>query len=170
MTYCHEDRAIPLPIHIGTYHLVSKLSLSWYVSPSSTYLPLIYPPFITVFVHLLKSTEKSHKKSYCLLVVLLPLGYFVHQVASHHLHIYCVVFHLLSIPLLVKKSKKREKKEERNIQKKREVKRIEGRGCVAGCIIANFSLHIQVCGNLHSSNFISFEHMKPLGLQYRSLP
>jgi hypothetical protein len=50
------------------------------------------------------------------------------------------------------------------------VKRIESRGCVVGCIIANFSLQIWVGGHFHSSNFISFEHMKPLGLQYRCLP
>ena len=41
---------------------------------------------------------KSHKKSYSLLAVLLPLCCCVHQVASHHLHIFCVVFHLLSAP------------------------------------------------------------------------
>jgi hypothetical protein len=74
------------------------------------------------------------------------------------------VFHLLSTPLLVlKKYKKRVKKEERKI-KKREVKRIENRGYATGCITANFSLQIQVGGNINSSNFISFEHIKPLGL------
>jgi ACR3 family arsenite efflux pump ArsB len=38
-------------------------------------LPLIYPPFVTIFVHLLKSTEKATKKSYRLLAVLLHLYY-----------------------------------------------------------------------------------------------
>jgi hypothetical protein len=57
--------------------------------------------FDIVFVHPLKSTEKATKKSYSLLVILLPLCSFVHQVASHHLHIHCVVFHLFSKPLLV---------------------------------------------------------------------
>jgi hypothetical protein len=69
-----------------------------------------------------------------------------------------------------KKFRKKEKKEERKIQKKEKLKRIESRGCVAGCIMTKFSLYIQVGGNLHSSNFISFEHIKPLGLPYRSLP
>jgi hypothetical protein len=32
------------------------------------------------------------------------------------------------------------------------LKRIESRGCVAGCIIANFSLHIQVGANMAGSN------------------
>jgi len=76
---------------------------------------------------------------------------------------------VIRTPVSVKKIQKKEKKEERKI-KKREVKRFESRGYAAGCITANFSLHIQVGGNLHSSNFISFEHIKPLGLQYRSLP
>jgi hypothetical protein len=76
---------------------------------------------------------------------------------------------VIRTPDSIKKSEKK-REERRNIQKKREVKRIESRGCVAGCIIANFSLHIQICGNLHSSNFISFEHIKPLALQYHSLP
>ena len=44
---------------------------------------------------------KNHKKSYSLLAVLLSLCCCVHQVASHHLYIYCIVFHLLSAPLLV---------------------------------------------------------------------
>ena len=79
--------------------------------------------------------------------------------SSYILH--CVSF-VIRIPVSIKNLKKerRNKKD----SKKREVKRIESRGFVAGCIIANFSLHIQVGGNLHSSNFISFEHIKPLGL------
>ena len=80
--------------------------------------------------------------------------------SSYILH--CVSF-VIRTPVSIKKSgKKRE--ERRKKDSKKEVKRIESRGYVAGCIIANFSLHIQVGGNLHSSNFISFEHIKPLGL------
>jgi len=83
---------------------------------------------------------------------------------------YIVLFSfVIRTRISIKKSgKKRE--ERRKKDSKKEVKRIESRGYVAGCIIANFRLYFQVGGNLYSSNFISFEHIKPLGLQYRSLP
>ena len=165
-TYYRETHATLKEV---PYHLESKLSLSQQVSPSSAYLPLIYPSFDTIFVHLLKSTKKPQKNPIAFLAVLLPLCCCVHQVASHRLHIYRVVFICYPHPCQYKKSKKRRRKKKERL-KKREVKRIECRGCVAGCIITNFNLHIQVGGNLHSSNFISFEHIKPLGLQYRSLP
>jgi len=59
----------------------------------------------------------------------------------------------------------REKKSERTKKVKE-----EERGCIAVCSLKKFSLHIQILGDLYISNIISFEHIKPLGFQYRSLP
>jgi len=62
---------------------------------------------------------------------------------------------------VLKKIRKKEKKRRKKDSKKEE-KRVESRGCVVGCITTTFSLHIQVGGNLNSSNFISFEYIKHL--------
>jgi len=67
----------------------------------------------------------------------------------------------------IKKSVK--KNSEKRKEKEQKKNRRRGKGLYCGLLTEN-SVHIQILGDLYISNIISFEHIKPLGFQYRSLP
>jgi len=83
----------------------------------------------------------------------------------------CVSFVIRTSVSIKKEFKKIEKKiklEKRKVKKQKRKRR--GKGLYCGLVTENFSLHIQILGDLYTSNVISFEHIKPLDFQYRSLP
>jgi len=81
------------------------------------------------------------------------------------------VFHLLYAPLLVKKElKKVKEKNQRKEKRKNKKSRRRGKGLYCGLLSGKISLHIQILVDLYNSNIISFEYIKPLDFQYRSLP
>jgi hypothetical protein len=58
-------------------------------------------------------------------MVLLPLCCFVHQVACHHLHIYCVFLVIIRNPVSAEKNSKKERRKKKERLKKREVKEVK---------------------------------------------
>ena len=63
-----------------------------------------------------------------------------------------------------------EKKIQRKEKRKNRKSRRRGKGLYCGLLTEKFSLHIQILGDLYTSNIIPFEHIKPLDFQYCSLP
>jgi hypothetical protein len=81
----------------------------------------------------------------------------------------CCVSFVIRTPVSIKKEfKKNQKKIQR--KEKRKNRKVEEEGLYCGLLTEKFSLHIQILGDLYTSNTILFEHIKSLDFQYRSLP
>jgi hypothetical protein len=76
----------------------------------------------------------------------------------------CCVSFVIRTPVSIKKrvQKKSEKKirERKEKEQKKSIRRRKGLYC--GLLTEKFSLHIQILGDLYTSNIISFEHIKSL--------
>jgi len=83
----------------------------------------------------------------------------------------CCVLFVIRTPISIKKrvQKKIKKKSEKRKEKEQKSRR-RGKGMYCGLLTGKFSLHIQILVDFYNSNIISFEHIKPLDFQYRSLP
>ena len=79
----------------------------------------------------------------------------------------CHVLFVILTPVSIKKEKKiREKKvQKKEKKKKRKIQKISkrrGKGLNCGLLMEKISLHIQILGDLYTSNIICFEHIKSL--------
>jgi len=100
LIYCREDRATLVPIHIGNLSIGIKafvVTVGLTIIHISTFSLSIVCYCLFITYSPLKKPQKILKPFDGTII----LCFCVHQVASHPLYIYCVVFHLLSAPLLV---------------------------------------------------------------------
>jgi len=84
----------------------------------------------------------------------------------------CCVSSVIRTPVSIKKEFKKkvsEKKIQRKEKRKNRKSRTRRKGLYCGLLTEKFSLHIRILGDLDTSNIISFEHIKSLDFQYRSL-
>jgi len=84
---------------------------------------------------------------------------------------FVLCFICIRTPVSIKKYFKNQKKRSSKKRKEKEQKKNKrGKGLYCGLLTEKFSLRIQILGDLYTSNIISFEHIKSLDFQYRSLP
>jgi len=65
-------------------------------------------------------------------------------------------------PVSVQKIEKNQRKENKKKRKMQKRRKRRGKGLYCGLLTEKISLHIQILGDLYTSNIISFEYIKPL--------